>query len=76
MQGLEAGSLRREGEQVTTPNGEGLAAEVVQSSRGCGGPSRCVDDLCRWSSIGLCGLSDDDFDDDPDIDERDWSYIA
>lgn len=28
------------------------------------GPSRCMDDLCRNSDIGLCGLRDEDFIDD------------
>lgn len=30
------------------------------------GPSRCMDDLCRNSNVGLCGLTDDDFYDDED----------
>jgi hypothetical protein len=39
---------------------------------GCRGPSSCMDDLCRWSSIGLCGLSDDDFKfDEPDDEYED-----
>ena len=31
------------------------------------GPSRCMDDLCRNSDIGLCGLRDEDF-----IDDEEW----
>lgn len=39
----------------------------------CGGPSKCMDDLCRNSSTGLCGYSDEDFaDDEDDIDDGHW----
>lgn len=36
------------------------------------GPSRCMDDLCRNSDVGLCGLRDEDFYDDENEDWDDY----
>ncbi len=49
--------------------------EYERTPNGCRfGPSRCMDDLCRNSPIGLCGLTDEDF---VDYEGDDWElYIV
>lgn len=32
----------------------------------CSGPEDCVDDICRWSDVGLCGIPRRDYDQDAD----------
>ena len=37
------------------------------STASCAGPAYCMDDLCRWADVGLCGVWRDEsgvFDDD------------
>lgn len=44
----------------------------------CGGPDRCLDDLCRYSDYGLCGIPSDrilgveDDEDDDYLDDVAW----